>query len=857
MKRQAASWDCRGVHKTAQELETVLKEKSEAARKAIEKWYRKASRLCHPDRMGAEHQETFDALVKAKETLCDDELRPKYLKEMLDVLFQVGQNVLDKSHAVWLGKNQPDFVDQKKPDPGQGAKTVFAIEGSVHGHQPRKPGVSVLREKSRLLSIFLPFPTKKTYQFLQYCKVIHVFAEQVDDAEAKEIHIAKISEEELATAHERFGIEVTLNLPHSGIWDIRWCFTMITEGVTRNSPRSEDTRVDVMSTKQRRLRESFHGFEALARKRVSTIHSILHKLKASRSISQSETDDLYALLFKAVTKGRDAEYHLKKSMRLCGETSSAGLSALQEALEQTNEPMSKLEDTVAFQTRKAGLKSFKAKIHSMVEFGEMGPFLSSVTDEELMEMQGDANRLYQLLIEAKKANSIELVDAFTLDAAVLRSDLFTPKQCATLAKRRDDVEAMVAEEAERAGKEAKKQKEAEESRRQLEARASGSGMERGQIVAIHGLKSQTELNRSLAIYMGLGNGDRHIVRLYGGNKDISLRKANFSKWEERGEKLNAGPNASESWNCAQCNILHEGAYADATSCSICSAPRDQASSAETVPPPAQEKKQQPAQQVSMSQQQDQSGKGSCSFLHTPEELATASNLINGVKIQPSVQVKIEKAPPVPVTPSPASPVSSIDSMAETSVSPGDQLFAFLQTQKACLKCSPEQFLQWLQKDDILSLADLVDAYDDDEYRLQLINNGLKKFKCTTFQKAATAAADAVSSQAPRSTPSLGKDKIPDELICPITHAPFIDPVVAADGCCYERKAIEEWFAKQQSQINDAYEELRITPNSERAKGVIDRGVCSTSGQKLDDLTLIASKNTMILAREYTEARLRN
>ena len=31
------------------------------------------------------------------------------------------------------------------------------------------------------------------------------------------------------------------------------------------------------------------------------------------------------------------------------------------------------------------------------------------------------------------------------------------------------------------------------------------------------------------------------------------------------------------------------------------------------------------------------------------------------------------------------------------------------------------------------------------------------------------------------------------LRCPLTNKPFCDPVVAEDGCTYERNAIEKWF----------------------------------------------------------------
>ena len=40
------------------------------------------------------------------------------------------------------------------------------------------------------------------------------------------------------------------------------------------------------------------------------------------------------------------------------------------------------------------------------------------------------------------------------------------------------------------------------------------------------------------------------------------------------------------------------------------------------------------------------------------------------------------------------------------------------------------------------------------------------------------------------------DDVADEYVCPITAELPIDPVIAEDGLCYERHAIEEWFSRQ-------------------------------------------------------------
>ncbi len=42
-------------------------------------------------------------------------------------------------------------------------------------------------------------------------------------------------------------------------------------------------------------------------------------------------------------------------------------------------------------------------------------------------------------------------------------------------------------------------------------------------------------------------------------------------------------------------------------------------------------------------------------------------------------------------------------------------------------------------------------------------------------------------------PAAGGPDVPEELVCPLTNELMKDPVLAADGCAYERSAIEVWF----------------------------------------------------------------
>jgi hypothetical protein len=54
-------------------------------------------------------------------------------------------------------------------------------------------------------------------------------------------------------------------------------------------------------------------------------------------------------------------------------------------------------------------------------------------------------------------------------------------------------------------------------------------------------------------------------------------------------------------------------------------------------------------------------------------------------------------------------------------------------------------------------------------------------------------ANASAAKAHAATEAAAAEEPPDDFICPITHNLMIDPVSAADGHMYERRAIEDWL----------------------------------------------------------------
>jgi hypothetical protein len=59
------------------------------------------------------------------------------------------------------------------------------------------------------------------------------------------------------------------------------------------------------------------------------------------------------------------------------------------------------------------------------------------------------------------------------------------------------------------------------------------------------------------------------------------------------------------------------------------------------------------------------------------------------------------------------------------------------------------------------------------------------------------------------------EQVSEALCCPITHEVFVDPVVAADGITYERRAIVDWLSTHNTSpmTNTVLPNLQLHPNS--------------------------------------------
>ena len=283
------------------------------------------------------------------------------------------------------------------------------------------------------------------------------------------------------------------------------------------------------------------------------------------AIQQLSNKDASSNLQEAILRAKHTEYHLEKAMHGVGADiadSDSPLAILRSALTLASPYKKDLDDALLQAT------NFKSKVYDILKTGDASAWVATVTKDILAtEMNGDANRLYQLLMEGKKWNHLELVDAATLCAAADRKDLFSTKQLQTLCERSAAIEVWAADEARKILVESEKQQAAEDFRQRATL------MDRGVTVRIHGLtaKSDLYLNGKLATYMGLGQGQLYILRLYEG-KEIALDDQNFHEWDGCGDatfipKPTLKPT---EWACQACTYLHEGTGVDKLiSCSMC------------------------------------------------------------------------------------------------------------------------------------------------------------------------------------------------------------------------------------------------------------------------------------------------
>lgn len=362
-------------------------------------------------------------------------------------------------------------------------------------------------------------------------------------------------------------IRCIVTLPTNGIWDIMWSSTLVIDGIQRQTPFSAQGRLDLRSREQLEMAKKKDGMETLARRVANEIRS---QLRAHDNMlgkdDRQQIEASHEKLHQVISKGRDVSRKLSLILRSMAIETSQSLRSLLGILGEASEVQVQLDQSIMAYGKRDARKAFRNFIASKLEHGDSELWMSNVTEEELEGLDGSSNRLYQLLIEGKKANSLAFNDT-TLDVASKRDDLFSEKQRENLKKREVEVASLLAAEMEAA----MKAEEEENAVKRLEAMARQVNVKHGDFVKIQGLDSRADLNGALGTYLGVAHGDRYSIRIHAEDKIFALRSTNFRAWNLA---LDGNPHLAympmaKAWTCGACTFENRDANAGMDACVMC------------------------------------------------------------------------------------------------------------------------------------------------------------------------------------------------------------------------------------------------------------------------------------------------
>ncbi len=894
-------------------LETVI----ESTSTIVHKHYRKKSVKIHPDRRGEEYRPIFEIFTKARNVFKEERLRQRYVKEMLQIVQSFGEGFVERSHKAWNEKHRPD--EEKKGSGTDGPdmsgvrdangkinilppkeKKPLVLEGGLYHQIPKAPVIDH-KNSNRTMTVWVN-ALKPTHEFYQRVSAITVLCTtSYKDEKSGEIKTIKkkmkIRRDEIVANHVRnergYGIRIDdmikvgkMDLPMPGIWYISWFAHLDKVSVDAQSPinatdamvatpYSAETTHELVDPKLILQLENFASYEKSCIIVSAELENELQKMKAGggSGISSSDMTRRYNKLHELVVRASKKTRLLKGAVEATDKASKV-LAKIEKVLDSSRQTMVDFRKTYERATKKDGLRAFKNHIARVLESDESLEWMSNVTKEDLKELGGDSNRLYQLFIEGKGKVQL-MVDSDMLQYASFRNDLFSTKQCNGLADRMDETIKFERREEEKIQKEEeeRQRKEEEEKKRAKQAELGQKWAMIGTVVQVYGLESSVgkKLNGRIARVVDyLTDKDRFEVQCFNDygeqSQSVSLKPENMASYFGEIPHLSAREEMD----------AHEEQEEDS---------EDDEESVVSVTP----EEFSPSPSPSLENEVDEYDPSKHQSTASIESSEGTQQMTQETFLAPSQEIT---SPSFSDNYNPKEDIVS-DGIIDNE---GRELLQFLIEHSACIKGEVEVFFQWLtDSEDITSMDDMKEAVSDEEYLQDLQNGdgssaGIKGFKRKAFKKAVlnfTPASNPVQEDPAPSTnienpypqqpstilapdlnigtntfiqesytPTETEEEGPSELYCPISHILMInDPVIAADSVTYERASIEAWFQKKESDIRQAYDRLRANPHLVQERTIIENGITSpVYNLTLPNLTLTPNMSIRNMARDFNEMR---
>ena len=818
------------------------------ADKAIGRQFRNASASCHPDKFDGKFAAKFTVLAAAYEFLKDYKMRQSYFRHMLQHAFVKHdyEETIQLSHDQWLkehshstisGQEQIRFqeaiqqVQQRTQQPMRVRKIYkdqpLTIQGGLSSTKPRLLGVGEIHRETRMVQMTWQ-PLHPIDVFRSYCVNVVILIDEENAVVIRNDELGDLYSEHM----QEYAKEI--HFPSWGVFHVSWFAELIIDGREMNTERSDSVEITVFPSVYERAIEERPALLKMAREMADRLHKELQQFHKQIKIFRTDRIELQkrhetwhralggaqSLIHKLENTLKDLDQDPKDHPGSCPQ-----LRVLKQVVKDAAVVHPALVNAMKFFDKKKTRKSFAQAFVVKLAKGDAGTWLVHVSKGELTKMGGDANRLYQLLIETKVDSSF--LDSTTLQIASSRSDLFSRKQRKILLELSDKLEAQKRSDLDVLITEPLNQEVAKKESRQNqnEVKKNPKCPHRATNPEIIGLESDT-----FAPIDGMKISDQYDALTFSWQKGVQTSLGGLKPDTHKMKGITLTPSTATSSRATIDPDIKLPLKYD--SHSACSPHKHEIENFGTQAP---------------------IGWGRSLELGPQSNHYWASNQgAPFLPLFPSLDAGLSKplSSMSPLTVASAQSESSntlgLHSLYEPAQS--EQLLEFLHTQKDCLKQTPMDFYEWLLSEDVNDLSALAEAVTLQYFFQEMTNNGLKGFKRQIFKENCLVAdykfgarrVGLASKQliAYLTTMSLTLENFykinalaPRHLQCPISSLLMVvNPVIASDGHTYERDSLQGW----------------ITSRRESGEPVTS----PQTGQEFSDVSVHLNMSVRNIAREF-------
>ena len=426
-----------------------------------------------------------------------------------------------------------------------GKKAKLYLEASIFSQPPKALRIATGEGQGRkrlngtvTRTVRLPPLTQSSgLRYQELCRGISIYTDSPTAGQA-DVLLLELKEEQLKGAFDTGDsgwITTDIKLPDFGTWNVYWFATLEdasakTDSKLVNTPKSSPTQILCETSRAFDARKRLPGLVTESKKVCGSLRSTCRQwenlndsvLITSSSAKLQDYEAKFSNLSRQISKASElAEkvYITLEDMGWSREESFSRQKELNDLVRLVAEA-SLVKDKASFHIERSrkrqGMKSFKLLVADMIDNRDLSSWIQSVQEKDVVALGGDLNRLYQVFMEGKAANSSSFESVSSLMSASKRSDLFSDKQCKALAEKAMEMDQSL--ELTRPHTRSLKSK----SMTDTEVILQDEILPLETPVVLSGLKHRSDLNGKKGKFMGLGDRGRFKILVDGGIYALKL-----------------------------------------------------------------------------------------------------------------------------------------------------------------------------------------------------------------------------------------------------------------------------------------------------------------------------------------------